>query len=796
MSSNLRLSYADFFRAATTFEPYPYQCRVSERAPDFLKIATGLGKTEALVLAWDWRRRWDSATPRRLIYVLPMRTLVEQTAERLELCRHRLAKAGISDFPLIDRVMGGDVGEHWFQEPENPAIVIGTQDMLLSRALNRGYGMSRFQWPMTFGAVNNDAYWVIDEVQLHGVGAVTAAQLQAFRDLLGTYGPTSTTFASATLDTSWLETAEYTVNQRTTEQLDEKDRALEQIRRIVDAPKVVEQLKVGDDEQLAREVVARHRPGSLTLAVINTVKGAKGLHRGVKRLAGDAECRLLHSQFRPQDRQRHTEALTAHVDPGGAGRIIIATQVVEAGIDVSAKTLITEAAPWSSLVQRFGRCNRRGVDEDARIVWIDRGEPNKQNSLPYEAGGIQAGRKVLSELCGKNAAPSHLPEQPIQRGAGLVVRRPELLDLFDTSPDLSGHDVDVSPFIREADEFNLWVFWRDQPPTSTEPPHRDELCPAPIGDVRALVKDLRAAGRGNDIRVANQFGRADDGGYTEAWTPLVAEATRPGLQVWIHSDAGHYDSEIGFGPAAGRVEPILIPQPGETFQGEGTTIDGDTGSEIGGAITITQHASDTFLEAQALARRVKIPASAAGAVECAALWHDVGKAHPVFQDTMRGNIGDDQGLLWAKSPRGHSRHKRRGFRHELPSALAYLRAHGDEGKKSDLIAFLIAAHHGKLRVSAPFLPFDVSGHSVRVLGNEEGDEVPSVEPLNGERSPAFAVSLDAFLVASVNGIPTWVERVAALRDSNEYGPFRLAYLELLVRLADWRSSKKEAVATQ
>ena len=51
-------------------------------------------------------------------------------------------------------------------------------------------------------------------------------------------------------------------------------------------------------------------------------------------------------------------------DPGSspkkdrAGRIVVATQVVEAGVDISARTLVTELAPWSSLVQRFGRVAR------------------------------------------------------------------------------------------------------------------------------------------------------------------------------------------------------------------------------------------------------------------------------------------------------------------------------------------------------------------------------------------------------------------------------------------------------
>ncbi len=784
--------YHEFFRTATGFDPYPYQQRVSERAPDFLSIETGLGKTEALVLGWDWRRRHDASTPRRLIYTLPMRSLVEQTVSRLETCRARLISARIEDFPRIDTVMGGDIGEFWFREPELPAIVVGTQDMLLSRALNRGYGMSRFQWPMTFGAISNDVYWVIDEVQLQGIGAVTAAQLQAFRDRLGCFGGSSTTFSSATLDTSWLESAEYSTQGRLAERLTAEDLAIDRVGAIVNAQKTLERLSTEGEEAIAQAVLQNHRRGTLTLAVLNTVRDAKGLYRRVARSAGDVPCSLLHSQFRPEDRSAHTAALTAAIDPAGPGRIVIATQVVEAGIDVSATTLFTEPAPWSSLVQRFGRCNRRGRDDDARIMWIDRGEVDKRNAVPYEVDEVANGRAALLNMTGQNAAPACLPERPIRRGKGMVLRRPELLDLFDTSPDLSGHDVDVSPFIREADEFNVWVFWREEPPNAKEPPRREELCPAPIGALRDVVKELRVAGHGADIRIANQFGRSSNGEAgkgTEEWAPLHEELLRPGLQVWMRCDAGYYDPDLGFERAARRVEPIASSAPSQPFQEGCDTIDGDAGSEIGIGVTITQHARDTLAEATVLLERIALDHGTARAVESAALWHDVGKAHDVFQRTMRANMPGFKEGLWAKSPRGRGRHERKGFRHELPGALAYLRAH-PEDETTDLVAFLIAAHHGKLRASAPSLPYDTMAQNIRVLGNEDGDHIPSVELRNGEFSPEFAVSLDSFRVASTDGSPTWVERVAALRDDVNYGPFRLAYLELFVRLADWRASER------
>ena len=61
------------------------------------------------------------------------------------------------------------------------AVLLGTQDLLLSRALMRGYASSRAVWPMEFPLLHEDARWVFDEGQLMGASRATSAQLEAFR---------------------------------------------------------------------------------------------------------------------------------------------------------------------------------------------------------------------------------------------------------------------------------------------------------------------------------------------------------------------------------------------------------------------------------------------------------------------------------------------------------------------------------------------------------------------------------------------------------------------------------------
>src|SRR5262249_37066955 len=94
----------------------------------------------------------------------------------------------------------------WYLYPERPAILIGTLDMLLSRALNRGYGCGRARWPVEFGLLHQDALWVMDEIQLMDTGLATSAQLQAFRqaDSNCSLRPCRTWWMSATLQPEWL----------------------------------------------------------------------------------------------------------------------------------------------------------------------------------------------------------------------------------------------------------------------------------------------------------------------------------------------------------------------------------------------------------------------------------------------------------------------------------------------------------------------------------------------------------------------------------------------------------------
>ena len=221
-------------------------------------------------------------------------------------------------------------------------------------------------------------------------------------------------------------------------------------------------------------------------------------------------------------------------------------------------------------------------------------------------------------------------------------------------------------------------------------------------------------------------------------------------------------------------------------------MDADPLSELGAWVPLSTHATDTRDAAREIIEALDIDDLPANSVIRAAHAHDLGKAHHVFQETMRrGYPGAVDQKVWAKSG-SRTRHSRRGFRHELASALAWL-AKG-EGDDRDFVAYLLAAHHGKVRLSLRALPTDEGPKGpydsrLHARGVWDGETLPDVDLGDGFVFPSTVLSLAPMWMGRHDGQPSWVERVITLRD--HYGPFRLAYLEALVRAADVRASMRE-----
>jgi CRISPR-associated endonuclease/helicase Cas3 len=782
-------SFDDFFRAGSGGHvPRPYQHQLANgRWPESRVVPTGFGKTAAVLAAFLWKRAGeDSETPRRLIYCLPMRTLVEQTVEAatqwIAAARHRL------DLDVsLDVRMGGaaDAGRKipaWILQPETPAIIIGTQDLLVSAALMRGYGTSRYRWPVDFALLHNDALWVFDEVQLTGATLATSAQLEAFRRRCGTGQQSRSFWMSATLDPAWLKTVDFTpAGTARAHDLSEADlaamkqlwRARKSLRSLI-AP--TQSGRTKDDAKAYAQAVAdmareQTGAGETTIIFANTVTRAQAIYALLGEEPGAPERLLVHSRFRAGERAKLVrDRLRASVSP--AGRIIVTTQALEAGIDITCAAMIAEIAPWSSLVQRFGRCNRNGEcgERGGRVWWVDLPDSLAQPYSPVELADARLKLAGLS-ACG----PADLAEiPPSAPPVGHVLRRRDLFDLFDTEPDLSGFDIDVSLFVREIDDTDVRLFWRPvehgSPPSDAPNPARDELCPAPIGGAKALL----------DRQGVNAW-RWD--ALAGAWRKLRKEEISPGQTIWIESASGGYRSDLGFDPAA---KVSVSPVPSVATLAAAMTDDQDTSGKF--AVSLKRHSIHVRDEARMLAQRLELSPDDRDAIVEAALWHDLGKAHDAFVARTGGTLPP-----LAKSPaitRETIRQSPRPYyRHELASALAYL-SHRHWNDDASLCAYLIAAHHGKVRMRLSALSTEKKPPDKRLFarGVWEGDQLPETD-LGDLVVPETELNLDLMQLGDGPHGRSWSARSYALLET--LGPFHLAWLEALVRIADWRASAQE-----
>lgn len=849
--------------------PWQHDLAVESMCRDrLICIPTGLGKTEGVLAAWSFHRLYceDDRWPRRLVWCLPMRVLVEQT----EHVARRLARhVPDGKRPTVHVVMGGEESGDWHLQPERSMIIIGTQDMLLSRALNRGYASGRARWPMEFGLLNHDALWVMDEVQLMDVGLATSAQLQAFRadDHGKRLRPCHTWWMSATLQPDWLLSVDTAPHHENWIQGPCQVPTAQRTGGLWGIQKSLATEVVGphDDEVFASRILKAHADvmageyGRITLVVCNTVDRACRTFDALRDAGRTEGLELVHSRYRPAEREGWRDRfLSRSACSSGVDRIVVATQVVEAGVDISAACLITELAPWPSLVQRFGRCARYGGS--GKVLVVDRGR-DEASAAPYHREQLESACEALERLTehgvGIAALEAHEESLDLEarvqlypfEPAHLLLRR-EFDELFDTTPDLNGADLDISRFIRSGDECDLQVFWinlaKDESPSDKRHPHRRELCSVSFLKVRDwLCGEETETNRKPTLRGGIRAWVWDwiDG----EWVVATRTSLVPGRAVCVSAACGGYRTDRGFDPefreAVTPVSLLAISADKQTFD----EVDDQQDAEIPGQgwKTIACHTGEVASEVREIAKQLGLSEDLKSMLELAAIWHDWGKSHPAFQGVMRGadrpsrpDLAKGPENAWRRPPEMYKylddSETRPAFRHELASALGlfallhtYAPLHPallgpwpdvlsklgrlpvpDEKappsplirqllacspEAFDLLVYLVASHHGKVRVALHAAPKDQEyrdrdGRGLPIRGVREGDRLPSVTLIPDVPAlPEVSLTLSPAAVglSCRTGI-SWRERCLGVID--RYGPAALAFLEAILRAADVRAS--------
>jgi CRISPR-associated endonuclease/helicase Cas3 len=339
--------------------------------PVLLRAPTGSGKTEAVVLPFlDFG---GQAIPGRLLYALPLRSLANQVADRIEEYARKLNKP--SNFQVR------------LQHGERPESVLFAADAIVATIdqVITSYACTPLTLPLRHGNIPAGAvmssFVVFDEMHLfHPELGLQAARLICERlHRLGIpYAVLSATLPDSVVD-FWRKHL--------------GAEGVEANSEFVQRQVTVEWKGAFLSPEEIKQALGRF---NRILVVCNTVDRAVELYRQVVTAAQGYVCNLLHSRFLPDDRKRKEDWVIQHFGKNASRNtkaILVATQIVEVGLDISADLLLTEVAPVDALIQRAGRIARWGSDG---FVWVY----NVENASPYETELVKKTKELLSQNSG------------------------------------------------------------------------------------------------------------------------------------------------------------------------------------------------------------------------------------------------------------------------------------------------------------------------------------------------------------------------------------------------------------
>ncbi len=150
--------FRDVFERLTHHKPLPWQERLFREhfaendVPGQMDIPTGLGKTMVMAI-WLVARAVNVATPRRLVYVVDRRTVVDQATDLAILLRANATGVLSTLGGLSVTTLRGQLADNreWSRDPSRPAIIIGTVDLIGSAMLFSGYRSSYKRRPLEAG---------------------------------------------------------------------------------------------------------------------------------------------------------------------------------------------------------------------------------------------------------------------------------------------------------------------------------------------------------------------------------------------------------------------------------------------------------------------------------------------------------------------------------------------------------------------------------------------------------------------------------------------------------------------
>lgn len=502
------------FEALTGYEPFPWQIKLFEQwiakgePPHSCNLPTGLGKTSVIAIWLIALMNQPGWIPRRLVYVVNRRTVVDQTTDEVVKIRENL-KTKLDNCPdhvreLKISTLRGQFADNqeWSADPSCPAVICGTVDMIGSRLLFSGYGVGFKTKPLHAGFLGQDVLVVHDEAHLE----------PAFQDLLIAIEKEQREVEqSQSMPWPKLRVMELTATSRRKEAKEEQFGLTDEEKRpeaIPDPPtkpihyvwrrqtaKKTLRLHPNDNDskladKIANLALEHKNSGRAVLVFLRTVEQVgqvanklpkesterlTGTLRGLER---DALVKKpVFQRFLPKSNRSDDVTLA----PGTV--YLVCTSAGEVGVNISADHMVCDLSTFESMVQRLGRVNRFGDRTDTRIDIIHPkqfGKKDKNGKLTELDQRLRKTLELLQQLDG-DASPCSLGKLDPDDCQAAFTPPPAILPVTDILFDawalttirgkLPGRPA-VEPYLHGISEWQppeTYVAWREEVEVITGP---------------------------------------------------------------------------------------------------------------------------------------------------------------------------------------------------------------------------------------------------------------------------------------------------------------------------------------
>jgi CRISPR-associated endonuclease/helicase Cas3 len=848
------IEFEPAFKTLTGYEPFPWQQALYQR---FLlnefpscNLPTGLGKTNVIAIWLIALVNRPDQMPRRLVYVVNRRTVVDQTTTEVENIRKNQPW-----FPeLAISTLRGQFADirAWSADPSRPAVICGTVDMIGSRLLFSGYGVGFKGKPLHAGFLGQDVLLVHDEAHLE---PAFQKLIESIRDEQRKDGSNRVKPFHIMALTATPRDGENTFELTDSEKqppadLPDPTKPIHYVWHRLCAKKGLGFYPVKRAE-IAKTVgeTARDRwksSGKAILVFVRTVEDVATVYSILtdkKTGVPEDQVLVLTGTLRGLERDDMVEKAVFRrfqlkVPSDGRTIFLVCTSAGEVGVDISADHMVCDLTTLDSFAQRLGRVNRRGGGQ-AEVDLIYESDPDPK----HQDKDFEKARWKTLEILGRlarcdwdvsryDASPLALTNLTLSDADRLAAFAPTPIILpatdilFDAwalttiRGKLPGRPA-VEPYLHGISSWqppDTHVAWREEVDVVTQDLQkmnrpRDLLEDYPIKPHELLrdrsdrvfdrLKKLKAPPE-KAVWILDDAGSVEvttlgqltqkDKSFLEYKTILLPPSAGGLKNGFLSSDsmnandvADEWKDENGL-PRRVRIwdeNPVpedarnirTIDTKPEVEESETDELagrrfwswyelrnagDSDRSKSNRKPVLWQVHTDDVVKNVQAMVAELPLPDGMKPAMILAAKFHDLGKQRCLFQKIL-GNL--DSTRLLAKSG------KKTGFvpeqfRHEFASLIDVLAGkvndtqHEVEFKRldpelQDLILHLIAVHHGYGRPHFPQeLAFDPDPKG------QDAAEIAAAVP----------------------------QRFARLQ--RKFGRWGLAYLESLLRAADWAASAK------